>query len=116
MTEQLAPPMRLKELAKLLGRSTDRASILRMVRQIRTRELILGEKILRAGRGKTSPLWTTLPVIRECLPEWFDSRAAMERLLREYLDEIEERLDELHGRDDILAAELRELRDKLARK
>jgi hypothetical protein len=109
MTE-LAPPLKLKQLATLLGFPSDRVSIARLVRQIRTREEILGETILHGGRGHAAPLWTTLPVLRETFPEWFDSRAAMENLLRSYVAHLEERFDELQARDELLAEEIRALK------
>lgn len=113
MSAKLHAPLTLAELAKLLGYDSDRASRLRLLRRIRAREQLLGEVILRKSPGRTSPLTTTLPILREACPDWFDSRVEMENLLREYVGEIEEQIDELRGRDDALAKKLVRLEQRI---
>lgn len=113
-TTRLARSLKLRELAVLLGRETHRASIVRLMREIRSREAILGETILRhQSTAPNSPLVTTLPVLKETFPEWFDSRVEMENLLRSYIGGLEDRLDELKGRDQVLARKILKLEKRL---
>jgi len=110
---RMSPPITLRELARFLGHDFTRNDLKRLRRRIRNREEILGVQILMGNGDSNAPHTTTIPILREYMPEIFDRKNEGIDFIKAELAKYEERFDELKGRDQALARKLRALEAKL---
>lgn len=94
-TTRLARPIGIGEIASMLGytegsKSGRHQKVLRYLRRI---EKETGAKILtKTGSGNQTKYTTTIPVLREHVPELFYRREETQEALREYIEEMDEKL------------------------
>ncbi len=98
-------------LAEALGWGVGRTPEQRMRRYLARRERMLNVSLhVRVGTA----LRIVLPLVKEHCPELFDARREMEALLRERLEQIEDRVAQLGQNDDRIASTLTALGTQLA--
>lgn len=110
---KLYPLLRIKELAPLLGLTPDRNTCLKLIRDIQAREGYLGVTILQKGPLPNSAFTTTIPLLRQHMPELFDRKDEGIEFLRTEIKKYEEAFSELRSRDNALAASIRRLKNDL---
>lgn len=97
-TPKLARPVSMKEVAKLLGYTSKHAHR-RALRYLRRLERDTGAKlILSTGDGPGTRHTTTIPVLREHVPELFYRRDETQEALREHVEDFEEKLESTNRR------------------
>ena len=94
----------LRQVAALLGDEWSVATKFRMLRAFKAREALLGRRLMwRNAEGAGRTFHTTLAIVREAFPEWFDRRDEMAVLLAEQLEDYEAERKRLSDRVDALA-------------
>lgn len=87
----------------------------RLKRQLLARERALGTAILvRRGGARQTRYLVTMTLLRLYCPELFARRDAVVERVREHVAETADRLDELQARDELLAKEVRGLKEGIA--
>ena len=94
----------------VLGWADTRASGQKMLRVVKRRERQTGVNILVKDGGATSPFLITEARLRDHFPELFSKRNEVARLLKQQLEDVNDKLAELKLRDNALAASIRDLR------
>jgi molybdenum-dependent DNA-binding transcriptional regulator ModE len=88
----------MAEVAKLLG-YTSKMAHRRALRYLRRLEGSLGVKLLTVtGTGRQTRYTTTIPVLREHVPELFYRRDETQEALREYIEDFDEKLESTNRR------------------
>ena len=90
----------------------------RLVSRLRSMEESTGKTILQGGGSTGSDLWTTKSALRDVWPHLFPDDGSVSREVREVAEEIvarfEDRISEAYERIDVLAGELRKVKQELA--
>lgn len=103
MTKRLSRPMRLSELARMLGIDGARAGR-RAMRQLQGIERVKGVTLMtRSGSGRGTRYIVHLSVLREHHPDLFYRRDEAQEALREWVEEYDEKLVRATDRTDTLA-------------
>jgi hypothetical protein len=113
-TVSLSREMSVAEIARALGypQTVGRAGEKRLRRYLQRRERLLGVALfVRIGSDAAPRYRTTLALLRAHCPELFDTRVELTELLREQVATIEDKLNELEQRDELLAEELERIAD-----
>jgi len=93
-TSKLARPIGLRQIAKLLGHEKPtRADTMRVFRYLQRLERNDGVRILhKSGAGQGTRYFTTIPVLREFVPELFYRREETQEALRESVEDLDEKM------------------------
>lgn len=104
----------LREFAEQRGMRTDKVAMQRLRRRLVKKQRHTGKAFLiRTGEAPNDPIYTTIPLMREHCPEFFDKRSEAEAFLKKSIAHLEEAIREGKLRDSALAAKVRELKSEL---
>ena len=98
----------LRRVAAMIGEPWCAATRMRLARRFKSRELLLGRKLM--WRDRIRGHWTTTEsAVRGAFPEWFDRRDEVAVLLAEQLEDYEAERKRLSDRLDALVWTLSDL-------
>lgn len=104
----------LREFAEQRGMRTDKVAMQRLRRRlVKKQRHTLEAFLLRLSGAPNDPVYTTIPLMRQHCPEFFDKRSEAEAFLKKSLANIEEAIREAKLRDSAIAAKVRELKSEL---
>lgn len=111
MTELGPDYLTLRKFAEMRGMRTDKVAMQRLRRRlVKKQRHIERPFLIRTGEAPNDPIYTTIPLMREHCPEFFDKRSEAEAFLKKSIAHLEEAIREGKMRDSALAAKVRELK------